>query len=92
MQAAKEKQLVRSVLTRGIALLTTADIRLVPEFATWTIVLCFALVAVGSFGVVLAVLANATAIVVSMDVQGEALAVDLLIVFALVAVAMTIAG
>lgn len=92
MHAAKEKHLARSVLTRGNALLTTADIRLVPEFATWTIVFCLALVAVGTFGVVLAVLANATAVVVSMNVQGEALAVDLLIVFALVAVAVTIAG
>lgn len=73
-------------------LLTTADVCLIPVFSTWTIVLWFTLVAIGSFGVVLTVLADTAAIIVSMDIQRQALAVDLLIVFTLVAVAMAITG
>lgn len=73
-------------------LLTTADVCLIPVFSTWTIVLWFTLVAIGSFGVVLTVLADTAAIVVSMNIQRQALAVDLLIVFTLVAVAMAITG
>lgn len=73
-------------------LLTTADVCLIPVFATWTIVLWLTLIAVGSLGVVLAVLTDTSAVVVSMDIQRQALAVDLLIVFTLVAVAMAIAG
>lgn len=73
-------------------LLTTADVCLIPVFSTWAIVLWFTLVAIGSFGVVLTVLTDTAAIVVSMDIQGQALAVDLLIVFTLVAVAMAITG
>lgn len=73
-------------------LLTTADVCLIPVFSTWSIVLWFTLVTIGSFGVVLTVLADTAAIVVSMDIQGQTLAVDLLIVFTLVAVAMAITG
>jgi len=60
--------------------------------ALGSIVFRLALVAVNSHGIVLTVLANTTTIVVSVNVQGQSLAVHFLIVLALVAVTMTVAG
>lgn len=51
-----------------------------------------ALVAVDALGVVLAVQANAAALEVAMDVQGEAFLVDFRVVLALVAVREAVAG
>jgi len=52
-----------------IVILTTADIGFIPVFASRTIELGLAFVAIGALGVVLTILTDATAIVMSMDVQ-----------------------
>jgi len=60
--------------------------------ALWSIVFGLALVAVNSHSVVLTVLANTTSIIVSVNVQGESFAVHFLIVLAIGAVTMAVAG
>jgi len=60
--------------------------------ALGSVVLGLALVAVNSHSVVLTVLANTTSIVVSVNVQGESFAVHFLIVLAIGAVTMAVAG
>lgn len=73
-------------------LLTLADVAIAPHFAVRPVERALALVAVDALGVVLAVLADAAALVVTVDVQREALLVDLLRVDALVRVAVAVAG
>lgn len=69
-----------------------ADIGLVPILSVWSIEGGFAIVAVDALRVVLAVLADAASLVVAVDVQGQALRVDVRIVRTLTGVVETVAG
>ena len=71
--------------------LTNARLRGVGEHPLGPVEGVYALVAVDAPGVVLALLADAAALVVEVDVEGEGGGVDLLVVLALVRVAVAVA-
>lgn len=75
-----------------VALAGLADIRVVQLLVVRPVEACFALVAVDALGVVLAVLADAAALVHAVDVDRKAFAVHFFVENALVCVAVAVAG
>ena len=72
--------------------LTYARFRGITQHSFGPVVSIDALVAVDALGEVLALLTDAAPLIVEVDVKGEVVGVDLLVVLALVGVAMTVAG
>lgn len=70
--------------------LTLADVSSIERLILWSVEFGLAVVAVDTLGVVLAVLADTTALVVSVNVEGKMFVVDFLDVIALVRVTKTV--